>query len=237
MRNPSDGPPGGRRRLLQAAGAALLGLATPVFADSARSSPVDGDDGPGGPAAPSGLAPALEVPPLRRPDAPDWKQLLLAGERRLVLRRDGPVRSLRYGLPDGSLDHEGYLAACYLLRDVRAGRMARIDPHLLDVLCGIQRWMDFIGQRSTIEITSGYRTVRTNDSAEGAGRHSLHLLGKAADIVVPGASSRVIGDMVQRFNQDGGTGIYLGKGFVHVDTGAPRTWIAGPRPRRRRRAR
>ncbi|GAP35448.1 YcbK family protein [Piscinibacter sakaiensis] len=177
------------------------------------------------------LAPAQVVAPLHRADALDWKQVLLAGERRITMRRDGPATAVRYRLGDGRLDLEGYRAACYLLRDVRAGRMAQIDPQLLDVLCGIQRWMDFTGQRSTIEITSGFRTVQTNDSAEGSGRHSMHLVGKAADIVVPGATSRVIGDMVQRFNHEGGTGIYLGRGFVHVDTGSARTWVTGPAPR------
>lgn len=185
-------------------------------------------------AMPAAAGPVLEVAPLHREEALDWKQVLLAGDRTITLRRDGPSVALRYGLRDGTLDVDGYRKACYLLRDVRAGRMAQIDPQLLDVLCGIQRWMDFNGRSSTIEITSGYRTAETNDSAEGSGKHSMHLVGKAADIVVPGATSAMIGAMVQRFNHDGGTGIYLGKGFVHVDTGAARTWVMPAPPRRRR---
>ena len=80
---------------------------------------------------------------------------------------------------------------------------------------------------ATIEITSGYRTLKTNDASEGSARHSMHLYGKAADIIVPGAPSTLIGDMVRRFNNEGGTGIYLGRGFVHVDTGSARAWVAG----------
>lgn len=224
-RFPPDGPDAIRRRLLLGAGAtALLGMAAGARAQGS---------------APAGRLPeaALTVQPLSREESLDWKKVLLAGERTLVLRRDGPVTPVRYCNRDGSLDRDGYLAACYLLRDVRAGRMVQIDPQLLDVLCGIQRWMEFNGRSSTIEITSGYRTVKTNDSAEGSGRHSMHLYGKAADIVVPGAPSTLIGAMVRRFNREGGTGIYLGKGFVHVDTGSSRTWVMpGPAPATRRRA-
>jgi uncharacterized protein YcbK (DUF882 family) len=226
-RSPSDGPDDTRRRLLRGAGAAAL-LGATGWAGAA----------PAGSAAPLAATPvALSVQPLSREESLDWKKVLLAGERTLMLRRDGPVTPVRYCNRDGTLDRDGYLAACYLLRDVRAGRTVQIDPQLLDVLCGIQRWMDFNGKSSTIEITSGYRTVKTNDSAEGSGRHSMHLYGKAADIVVPGAPSTLIGAMVRRFNHEGGTGIYLGKGFVHVDTGSARTWVTpGPAPALRRRA-
>jgi uncharacterized protein YcbK (DUF882 family) len=221
-----------RRRLIRAAGAALLSV-SPLAQAALTPDPRAAAAAPASP-------PPILFQPVHRAEPLDWKQVLLAGDRSIAMRRDGPVRRVRYGNADGSLDRDGYLAACYLLRDVRADRMARIDPHLLDVLCGIQRWMDFNGRSSTIEITSGYRTLETNESAEGSGRHSMHLVGKAADIMVPGAPSRLIGEMVQRFNQEGGTGIYLGKGFVHVDTGAARTWVQGVaavqgRGRRRRR--
>lgn len=224
-RLPIDTPDATRRRLLFGVGAtALLGAAGRAAAQ-------------GHLAADPAPEAALTVQPLSREESLDWKKVLLAGERTILLRRDGPVTPVRYCNRDGSLDRDGYLAACYLLRDVRAGRMVQIDPQLLDVLCGIQRWMDFNGKSSTIEITSGYRTVQTNDSAEGSGRHSMHLYGKAADIVVPGAPSTLIGAMVRRFNREGGTGIYLGKGFVHVDTGSARTWVTpGPAPATRRRA-
>jgi uncharacterized protein YcbK (DUF882 family) len=216
-----------RRRLLQGVGASSLVLASGL-GSAARSAQAPADTGP---------APVL-VEPLNRREALDWKQVLLAGERSLTLRRDGPTTKVRYVRSDGSLDVNGYVVACYLLRDVRADQTVQIDPHLLDVLCGIQRWMDFNGKPATIDITSGFRTLKTNDSAEGSGRHSMHLYGRAADITVPGAPSRLIGDMVQRFNNEGGTGIYLGRGFVHVDTGSARTWVAGPpRPTRALRRR
>jgi uncharacterized protein YcbK (DUF882 family) len=213
-----------RRRLLCGTGAALVLGCTAAPLRALAGAPDS--------------APALTVQPLSREEALDWKKVLLAGERSIRMRRDGPPVVVRYCDREGRLDREGYRAACYLLRDVREGCMVQIDPQLLDVLCGIQRWMEFNGKSSTIEITSGYRTVKTNDSAEGSGRHSMHLVGKAADIVVPGAPSTMIGAMVQRFNNEGGTGIYLGRGFVHVDTGSARSWVTpapapAPAPRRR----
>lgn len=208
----------GRRRLLAGTAAGLL-LGACGFA-SAQT-----------------LAPMLTTEPLPKQDAIDWRDVLLAGDRSILMRRDGPSVRIRYGNSDGTLDRDGYFAACHLLRDVRAQRTVQIDPDLLDVLCGIQRWMDFNGNPPTIEITSGFRTVKTNDSAEGSGRQSMHLYGKAADIIVPGASSAMIGKMLQRFNDEGGTGIYPGRQFVHVDTGAARTWVSriDPTTRRRRR--
>lgn len=209
----------GRRRLLAGIGAGLL-LGGCGLAEAARA---------------AGLSARVEPSPPR--DGLDWRDALLAGDRSILMRREGPAKRIRYRNGDGSLDRDGYIAACHLLRDVRAERTVQIDPELLDVLCGIQRWMEFNGTLPTIEITSGYRTRKTNEAAEGSGLQSMHLYGKAADIMVPGASSAMIGAMVRRFNHDGGTGIYPARQFVHVDTGAPRTWIgmAVPVTRRRRR--
>ncbi|WP_418318349.1 YcbK family protein [Piscinibacter sakaiensis] len=221
MSDETSGPLTGRRRLLAGIGTGFL-LGSFGLTATATS---------------SGRTDATEIEPARSRDGLDWRAALLAGDRSILMRRDGPAMRIRYRNADGSLDRDGYVAACHMLRDVRANRIVQIDPELLDVLCGVQRWMEFNGKLPTIEITSGFRTVSTNESAEGSGRQSMHLYGKAADIIVPGASSSVIGAMVRRFNDDGGTGIYPSRQFVHVDTGAPRSWIAAPatRPRRRRR--
>jgi len=172
------------------------------------------------------------APPSTTQPQTDWRQFLLSGERSIVVRRDGPSKRIRYCTADGFMDMAGYQEACLILRDVQAGRVYAMDPGLLDVLCGIQRWMEYNGRSSVIDINSGFRTVQTNQKLEGAAQNSMHLYGKAADIVISGASSGLAGAMAKEFNKNGGTGIYLRRGFVHVDTGAARTWIS-TKPRRR----
>lgn len=174
-------------------------------------------------------SPASAAPsPLRLAPSTDWRTHLLSGERSIVVRRDGGARRIRYAMSDGSVDRDGYGLACFLLRDVQASQVVAMDPRLLDVLCGIQRWMEFNGRSSVIDLLSGFRSRATNQNTEGAAKNSMHLYGKAADIHIDGASSGLVGAMVKVFNA-GGTGIYLNRGFVHVDTGAARTWVSAER--------
>ena len=53
--------------------------------------------------------------------------------------------------------------------------------------------------------------------------NSLHLVGKAIDIRVPGVALR---DLYRKAVglHGGGVGIYPGSDFVHVDVGRVRTW-------------
>jgi len=140
---------------------------------------------------------------------------------------------VRYCTADGHLDREGYGIACLLLRDVRAGKMCPIDPRLLDILCGLQRWAEYNDRSAVIQLLSGFRTLATSSSTEGAAMNSMHLYGRAADIVFEGMPSGLLGAMVRSFNDQGGTGIYLNRGFVHVDTGAARSWVSTERSKRR----
>ncbi len=163
----------------------------------------------------------------------DWRKHLIAGERSILMRRDGAAQRVRYCTADGQLDREGYAIACTLLRDVRAGKLYPIDPRLLDILCGLQRWAEYNGRSAVIQLLSGFRTLATNNALEGAAMNSMHLYGRAADIVFEGIPSGLLGAMVRSFNDKGGTGIYLNRGFVHVDTGAARSWVSTARSRRR----
>lgn len=229
----------GRRRLL-AAGLGLLvpgaGMAQTLLEGSASSGAGWTPPGYEPPWSATSMPQPSETPRQAPQQAPapvsDWRQHLLLGERSVVLRRDGPAKRIRYCTADGLLDPAGYAVACHLLRDVQANKMFPMDPRLLDVLCGIQRWMEYHGRGATIEVTSGFRTIKTNGALEGAAMNSMHLYGRAADIVISGAGSALVGAMVRQFNADGGTGIYLARGFVHVDTGAARTWVSRA-PRRR----
>lgn len=226
-----------RRGFLSAAAALLATTTGPAFGqtliqDTANagfgfSRPQTSEVAASAPAAPTAAAsqPAAQA-------VSDWRRFLLQGERVISMRRDGATQRVRYCSDDGLLDRQGYAQACLLLRDVHANVLFPMDPRLLDVLCGLQRWAAYNGHAAIIQVNSGFRSKSTNANTEGAMRNSMHLYGRAADIVLEGFTSALLGAMVLEFNRQGGTGIYLGRGFVHVDTGPARSWVSSA-PRRR----
>ena len=153
-----------------------------------------------------------------------WRARLLQGARSLWLSRGETEIRSTYWTPESGYDGEAYQEICWLLRDVQANKSFPMSPRLLDVLCGLQNWLAFNGVRQPIHVNSGYRTFSTNWRTEGAALNSRHVLGKAADITVPGVSLARLAGMASVFGQ-GGVGMYLNKGFVHVDTGEERIWI------------
>jgi uncharacterized protein YcbK (DUF882 family) len=160
----------------------------------------------------------------KAPPPEDWRAALLQDKRELWLVRDDDELRVTYWSATSGFNRDEYLNICWLLRDKRAGRVFPIDRHLLDVLCGVQTWLARNGHQSPIHINSGYRTMATNRKIEGAARNSQHILGKAADIVVPGVSPVKLAGMASLFGR-GGTGFYVGRDFVHVDSGEDRIWI------------
>ena len=67
-----------------------------------------------------------------------------------------------------------------------------------------------------VTITSGYRTVAHNAKVGGS-KSSQHLLGRAADIQVSGASPLLVGQIAEYYlGGHGGIGVY--QTFTHVDT-------------------
>lgn len=123
----------------------------------------------------------------------------------------------------GQIYVPGYRQLCWLLKDHRQDEAIAIDPRLFDLLCAMQAWVGYYGYKDPIQINSGYRTARTNSRLEGAARNSMHLYGKAADVVFPGLPASYINQLAQRY-AGGGVGFYPSSGFVHVDTGRQRVW-------------
>ncbi|HXW83125.1 MAG TPA: DUF882 domain-containing protein [Candidatus Binataceae bacterium] len=111
----------------------------------------------------------------------------------------------------------------YLLRDYRQNRVKPIDTRLLDLLTTLRQRLHGAGP---FQVLSGYRCPATNAMLHaetgGVSAHSLHMEGKAIDIMVPGRSlarvRQVAWDM-----QRGGVGYYPGR-FVHLDVGRVRWW-------------
>jgi len=106
-----------------------------------------------------------------------------------------------------------FLKTYECFKDLRSNKGSFIYPKLVEKLYNIQR---YFGNKH-LELVSGFRTKHTNKIVGGA-KHSLHLLGKAADIYIPGVSISKLYKVSSRIiNNDGGVGKYLKHGFVHVD--------------------
>lgn len=165
-----------------------------------------------GPALAEGLASG------RGPQKQEWERALRfhnlhTGERlRTVYWADG-----RY-LPESLAEID------YILRDFRAERVHRIDPHLLDLLHALHR---SLGSHQPFQVISGYRTPKTNAMlaahSRGVARHSMHIEGKAVDIRVPRRSTAAVRDAALAL-RGGGVGYYPLSRFVHVDVGPVRHW-------------
>jgi uncharacterized protein YcbK (DUF882 family) len=156
--------------------------------------------------------------------APAWQARLLRGARTLWLVRGEAEVKRTYWTPESGYDGDAYKEICWLMRDVQANKSFPMSPRLLDVLCGLQNWLAQSGTSNPMHINSGYRTFATNRRTEGAAMNSRHLLGRAADIRVEGVTLSRLAGMASLFGK-GGVGMYVSKGFVHVDTGDERIWI------------
>jgi uncharacterized protein YcbK (DUF882 family) len=99
-----------------------------------------------------------------------------------------------------------------------------IDPQLLDLLYGLSRLLD---TNEPFHVLSGYRSPATNARLRRSNRrvaiNSLHLVGKAVDIRLPGRQTAVLKRAAVTL-QAGGVGYYPRKNVLHVDTGPVRYW-------------
>lgn len=112
----------------------------------------------------------------------------------------------------------------HLLRDHRTGGVIDMDVELLDLLHDIR---NRTGTQQAFNVISGYRSPKTNamlnQQTSGVAKKSLHMVGKAIDINLPGfqlADLRKVALQQKR----GGVGFYPKSNFIHVDTGRVRYW-------------
>lgn len=131
---------------------------------------------------------------------------------------------------DGSVfwDVEALGRLDWLFRDWREGVSTQIDRRLYVFLFLLQTLSERLhGVRSIVELTSGFRSERTNLRLRGLYRetvalNSFHMRGQAVDFRVAGLSTRVCASLAWILNM-GGVGLY-GDTFVHCDTGPRRRW-------------
>jgi uncharacterized protein YcbK (DUF882 family) len=111
-----------------------------------------------------------------------------------------------------------------VMRDHRRNEILPMDPELLDLLHGLHA---LVKAPYGIELFSGYRSPATNEALRakntGVAKKSFHMLGKAADIRIPGIELKHVRNAALTL-KNGGVGYYRSSGFVHVDTGNFRTW-------------
>jgi uncharacterized protein YcbK (DUF882 family) len=111
-----------------------------------------------------------------------------------------------------------------LLRDFRSGEKHAMDPKLLDYLVDVAAQVNAPPAYSVI---SGYRSPETNERlherSSGVSQHSLHMQGRAIDVRMTGVDCADLAARAQDLKR-GGVGYYRASNFVHLDTGAFRTW-------------
>jgi uncharacterized protein YcbK (DUF882 family) len=111
-----------------------------------------------------------------------------------------------------------------LLRDFRTGEQHAIDPSLMDYLVQVAH---MAGVDPAFSVISGYRSPQTNarlhERGRGVAQHSLHIEGRAIDVRVTGVECADLAAHALDLRR-GGVGYYRASDFVHLDTGAFRTW-------------
>ena len=128
---------------------------------------------------------------------------------------------------DGTYDPEALRQLNHILRDFRADEVKPIDPKLFDLLHELSGVLE---TDSPFHIISGYRSPNTNTMLRtrggdhtGVASKSLHMVGKAIDIRVPGTRLEHLQGAARSLKL-GGVGYYPSSNFVHVDTGRVRYW-------------
>ncbi len=154
----------------------------------------------------------------------------LGGNGSLTLTRNDTREKLtaRYRRADGTYDEAALEKINHLMRCSLTGRETRMSVKLIELLDAVE---DKLGKKG-LTLLSGYRTPKLNGKTPGAAKRSLHMLGWAADIKIPGYSSTKVKKTGQKLGV-GGVGYYPYKGFTHMDVGKCRYWVVRRPPRRR----
>jgi uncharacterized protein YcbK (DUF882 family) len=128
---------------------------------------------------------------------------------------------------DGRYRPDALAQVNHFLRDFRVNEEHPIDPALLDLLFALGSELQ---TRDPYHVISGYRSPKTNamlrtrgGESTGVAVHSLHMVGKAIDIRVPGVPLKELHQAAMSLKL-GGVGFYPQSNFVHVDVGRVRHW-------------
>lgn len=129
-----------------------------------------------------------------------------------------------YRDPDGQYNTQAISELNWLLRCHHTDQQHSIDLQTLDFLDLVNTRL---GCNNEIHIISGYRSPEYNNHLLRLGRkvakHSLHMEGRALDIRIPGTPLSNLQRTALSL-RIGGVGYYPSGDFVHIDSGAYRTW-------------
>lgn len=124
----------------------------------------------------------------------------------------------------GHYDFQSIRKLNWLLRCHYTGDQYPIDIKTLEFLDVVSTQL---GGDNEIHIISGYRSPEYNNyllsNGHRVGRQSLHMEGRALDVRIPGISLSNLHSTALSL-RIGGVGYYPTNDFVHIDSGAFRTW-------------
>lgn len=147
------------------------------------------------------------------------------GPRRIALLNlhTGERAEVEY-FRDGAYVPDALAALEILLRDFRNGEKHVIDPQLMDYLTEVAA---ALSAPAAFSVISGYRSPETNERlherSSGVSQRSLHMQGRAIDVRMTGRDCADLAASARGLKR-GGVGYYRASNFVHLDTGAFRTW-------------
>jgi len=147
-----------------------------------------------------------------------------SGRLNLYNIHTGEKINTTYRDPDGQYNPLAIKELNWLLRCHHTNEQHSIDLQTLDFLDLVNTRL---GSNNEIHIISGFRSPKYNDYLISQGhkvaKHSLHLEGRALDIRIPGTPLANLQRTALSFRL-GGVGYYPNNDFVHIDSGAFRTW-------------
>jgi len=151
----------------------------------------------------------------------------LGGDGRLALTRQetGERITARYRNKDGSYSPGELAKVNRVMRCRLTGREIPVSIKLVEILDAVE---DRFGHRG-LTLLSGYRTPTLNRQVSGAARWSMHMLGWAADIRIPGHSPAKVAAYARKLGE-GGVGCYPDAAFTHLDSGRRRHWVVRRSP-------
>jgi len=136
----------------------------------------------------------------------------------------GEKLTTTYRTPEGDYDADALKSINWILRCHYTNEVANMDIRVLNFLNMVDNQL---GGDNEIHIISGYRSLEYNDllrrESGGVAKHSLHIEGKAIDIVIPSVNLSTVRKTALALRQ-GGVGYYPKTGFIHIDSGKLRTW-------------